>query len=113
MSSCPGGGSYGNGDQANGVMPVGGHVHNPLVNVQHLGNPGRREGGGCKAERGVAPERTSKGREDASPKRQRGKRPLSTDQGMYSGRFHARSRRCRSIRYGRRGQWAVNCFSGK
>jgi len=57
------------------------NVHNPLVNLQHLGNPGRREGGGCKAERGVAPERTSAVREDASPKRQRSKRPLSTDQG--------------------------------
>jgi len=55
--------------------------HNPLVNLQYLGNPGRREGGGCKAEQGIAPERTSKGREDASPKRQRSKRHLSTDQG--------------------------------
>jgi len=55
--------------------------HNPLVNLQHLGNPGRREGGGCKAEQGIAPERTSAVREDASPKRQRSKRPLSTDQG--------------------------------
>jgi len=55
--------------------------HNPLVRSQHLGNPGRREGGGCKAERGLTPERTGAVREDASPKRQRSKRPLSTDQG--------------------------------
>src|SRR3990172_8808387 len=58
--------------------------HNPLVRSQHLGNPGRREGGGCKAERGIAPERTGEVREDASPKRQRSKRPLSTDQGRVS-----------------------------
>ena len=32
------------------------------------------------AERGIAPERTRAVREDASPKRQRSKRPLSTDQ---------------------------------
>jgi hypothetical protein len=59
-----------------------GQVHNPYVSSQHLKNPGRREGGGCKAERGIAPERTSAVREDASPKRQRSRRPLSTDQGQ-------------------------------
>ena len=59
-----------------------GHAHSPYVSSQHLKNLGRREGGGCKAERGIAPERTSAVREDASPKRQRSRRPLSTDQGQ-------------------------------
>jgi hypothetical protein len=48
-----------------------------------LRKPGRQEGGDCKAERGFAPERTRAVREDASLKRQRRKRPLSTAQGRH------------------------------
>jgi len=62
-------------------VPEASSDHNPLISSHHLENPGRREGGECKAEPGIAPERTSPVREDASPKRQRRRRPLSTDQG--------------------------------
>jgi len=55
--------------------------HEPYGSSQQCKNPGRREGGGCEAERGIAPERTGIVREDASPKLQRSKRPLSADQG--------------------------------